>query len=378
MHWSPVDAAELPNSVPIPRRSKLSPAATMHDHLLAGGEGTPVVVSDAQQGWRAPSLWTLEFFEANYGDSELIANDMAPLRADDNPPMQTVQCTLGQFIGYLTSGRSHPLAARERGQPFYGNSWCPFNDHPELCEHIARPYFVQDSMPEDSAESRRMSNNFTKIFLGPAQTVTRLHCDTFYTHAWLSQIQGRKQFILYPPSQAHLLHAVDAGNGGMNSSFDPLAPDYERFPRARDATPYVAVCGPGDTILVPCCWFHHARALSPSVTLMRNFVNDVNVDRFFGVYLKKQQEQEKRRRQQQQPVQAGQQQQLQQQSREAVPQPKPPLAPPSVPEPTKMPTLQRSPLAQPPSTTAPQPRRAQRQPRGCRQDWRPHKRALKR
>ena len=56
--------------------------------------------------------------------------------------------------------------------------------------------------------------------------------------------------------------------------FDPLAPDFDAFPRAKSATPYVAVCGPGDTILVPSDWFHHAVALTPSITLMRNFMND--------------------------------------------------------------------------------------------------------
>ena len=45
----------------------------------------------------------------------------------------------------------------------------------------------------------RLDRSFTKIFLGPAGTVTRLHNDTYYTHAWLSQIRGTKQFILYPP-----------------------------------------------------------------------------------------------------------------------------------------------------------------------------------
>ena len=89
--------------------------------------------------------------------------------------------------------------------------------------------------------------------------MTRLHGDTYFTHAWLSQIRGAKQFILYPPSQHHLLHATATANAGADSAFDPLAPDYGRFPRARGATPHVAVCGPGDTILVPCGCFHHAR-----------------------------------------------------------------------------------------------------------------------
>ena len=292
-HWPDSEPIVLPNAIPIRRRSKLAPEDAMREHLLsAGGEGLPVVVTDAQEGWRAPQLWSFEYFARHFGDEELIANDLAPLRADDDPPMQTVRLSMREYVSYLkgAAGREHDLQRRERGRPFYGNSWCPFNDNQELCQHIARPYFVPDSMPEDTPEARKMSNCFTKIFLGPAGTVTRLHNDTYYTHAWLSQVRGRKQFILYPPSQAHYLHAEAIANGSADSRFDPLAPDFVRFPRARAATPYVAVCEPGDTILVPCCWFHHARALSPSITLMRNFVNDANVHRFFDLYLKKQQQ----------------------------------------------------------------------------------------
>ena len=61
--------------------------------------------------------------------------------------------------------------------------------------------------------------------------------------------------------QAHLLHCsegISSEHGAQQTWFDPLAPDYQRFPRAREATPYVAVCGPGDTILVPGDWFHYA------------------------------------------------------------------------------------------------------------------------
>ena len=87
-------------------------------------------------------------------------------------------------------------------------------------------------------------------------TCTRLHNDTYHTSAWLSQIRGTKQFILYPPSQASLIHAGEGIESPQLNSprahtkceqswFDPLAPDYARFPRARQATPYVAVCEPG-------------------------------------------------------------------------------------------------------------------------------------
>jgi hypothetical protein len=122
-----------------------------------------------------------------------------------------------------------------------------------------------------------------------------MHTDTYHTHAWLSQVCGTKQFILYPPSQAHLIHAGEGIASNQLDSprcrakcaqswFDPLAPEYDAFPRARKATPYVAVCGPGDTILVPSDWFHYAVALTPSITLMRNFINSANAEPFFDVW----------------------------------------------------------------------------------------------
>ena len=202
--------------------------------------------------------------------------------------MQTLRTTLGEYIDYMQQPAHGPIAQRERDAPFYGNSWSPFMEHEVLRSHLSRPYFVPDDIPcsmgcpvdipcNVAAEEghERLDRSFTKIFLGPAGTVTRLHNDTYYTHAWLSQIRGTKQFILYPPSQAHLIHAGEGINEGVDDHgasqtwFDPLAPDFDKFPRARQATPYVAVCGPGDTILVPSLWFHYAVSLTPSITCMR-------------------------------------------------------------------------------------------------------------
>lgn len=202
-HWPDREPAAIANAIPIDKRGDLSPEETMGRYLV--GEGRPVVVTDAQANWKAAKLWSLEYFKKHYGNEQLIASDRAPLRAEDNPPMQTLRTTLGEYIDYMQQPH-HYMAAREVDAPFYGNSWSPFIEHEKLRSHISRPYFVPDSIPSEG-EFERLDRSFTKIFLGPAGTVTRIHNDTFHTHAWLSQIRGRKQFILYPPSQAHLIHA---------------------------------------------------------------------------------------------------------------------------------------------------------------------------
>ena len=166
MHWPDEEAAALPNAIPIRRCSGLTPEATMREHLC--GEGLPVVVTDAQQDWQARKLWSFAYFARRFGDQELLVNDRAPFRPDDDPPNQTLRISMREYVRYLTEAepQGHSLAARERGFPFYGNSWAPFNAEPELAAHISRPAFVPDSMPEEPEGARRLSNDFTKVGLG--------------------------------------------------------------------------------------------------------------------------------------------------------------------------------------------------------------------
>lgn len=196
MHWPDLDPQEISNAIQIERRQNLNAEETMRRYLLPG-EGRPVVVTDGQRDWKAPKIWSLDYFKKHYPDDEIIASDRAPLRMEDNPPMKTLRVRLADYVDYMQT-HYHALANHERDMPFYGNSWAPFTEHEVMRSHISRPYFVDDNVPEENV---RLDRSFTKIFMGPASTVTRLHNDTYHTHAWLSQIKGTKQFILYPPSQ---------------------------------------------------------------------------------------------------------------------------------------------------------------------------------
>lgn len=94
----------------------------------------------------------------------------------------------------------HELSKHERDMPFYGNSWTPFMEHEQMRDHFALPTFVSDLVPKEG-EWSTFDRSLSKIFIGPPGSLTRLHNDTYHLHAWLSQIRGAKQFILYPPSQ---------------------------------------------------------------------------------------------------------------------------------------------------------------------------------
>jgi hypothetical protein len=106
-----------------------------------------------------------------------------------------------------------------------------------------------------------------RFWLGPARTVTPLHCD--YDDNIFAQIWGRKRVFLAPPHHDAFLYTREANPVLFGSPFDPEAPDFDAFPLARQAAIVELVVEPGDMLYVPAGWYHQVRALSFSLSSNR-------------------------------------------------------------------------------------------------------------
>ena len=106
-----------------------------------------------------------------------------------------------------------------------------------------------------------------RFWLGPAGTVTPLHCD--YDDNIFAQALGSKRICLAPPHHDAFLYTREANPVLYGSPFDPERPDYDRFPLARGAAIVDVVVQPGEMLYVPAGWYHQVRALTFSLSVNR-------------------------------------------------------------------------------------------------------------
>ncbi|KQY79794.1 MULTISPECIES: cupin-like domain-containing protein [Roseateles] len=112
-----------------------------------------------------------------------------------------------------------------------------------------------------------------RLWLGNRGT-TPAHFDSSHNIACV--VAGRRRFTVLPPQSAPDLylgppdHAPTAAPTTV-AALD--APDFERFPRLRQAldTAFVAELAPGDAIYIPPLWFHQVESLDPRFNALVNY-----------------------------------------------------------------------------------------------------------
>lgn len=164
------------------------------------------------------------------------------------------QGSFGETLRYLTE-----LAARGDAPHIYAGAVDTSHTLPGFAE--ANPLPLVDGL-----------GAMRRIWIGN-RSVISAHFDSSDNIACVAA--GRRRFTLFPPGQVGNLYIGPLDNtvaGQPTSLVDFAEPDFDRFPRFRDAlaAAQTAELEPGDAIYIPALWWHHVEALS-AFNLLVNF-----------------------------------------------------------------------------------------------------------
>ena len=254
----PYSAAE---PAPIERRSGLDLAQFQREYLAAR---VPVILTDAAAAWPLYTKATPDFFRREFGAREV--------------EVKGTRWRLDALLDELE--RSTP----ERPGPYP----CKFDiarTFPELLPQVApRPAY---SLPDRQAHPllpRRLFtyvNNLEIFFGGPGGEFPYLHYDLLRLHAWITQLHGDKEFTVYAPDQEPYLY-VNPDLPWQSSIRDHHHPDFEKYPLFRHARARKVVVRAGETLFLPCGWWHTARSLNTTISVAFDQLGPGNWSDFVG------------------------------------------------------------------------------------------------
>ena len=230
----------------------------------------PVILTDAAREWGLYGRGTPDYFRGDYGSR------VVRVRERDYP--------LRELIDLLEA------STVDRPGPYP----CKFEvarDFPELLAELT-PRF-RYSLPDRQASPLlpqqlfKYVNNLEIFFGGPGGEFPYLHYDVMRLHAWITQLHGDKEFTVYAPGQERFLY-VNPDIPWQSTIQDHHHPDYERYPLLRQAKSQKIVIRAGETLFLPCGWWHTARSLNMTISIAFDqlgadnwpaFIDDVVDDR---------------------------------------------------------------------------------------------------
>jgi histone arginine demethylase JMJD6 len=233
----------------------------------------PVIVTDAIRDWRALARWSPEFFKAEFGGMQLKIS--AGEKGQKGYEGQTaINCTMADFIDRVLCSTEENPAPYLRNQILY-------ELFPSLRQDI-QPlpnYFMPNWLPDrflvkQVAETLNRGAAIELYIGGKGGTFPVLHYDGAATHAFLMQVYGRKQFMLFSPDQASFLYPSPEKEN--LSLVNVEKPDLDRFPLFAKAVKQTFVLEPGELAFIPSRWWHTTKMLTPSISISANVVNQSN------------------------------------------------------------------------------------------------------
>ncbi|MFH0021575.1 cupin-like domain-containing protein [Pseudomonas fluorescens] len=240
--------ASLPTQLSVQRRTRDElPVSEFKRHYLP--HGIPVVISNALHDWPLFKLSREESL-VHFAELQGITRHGDYVKKTFSTERDFRSTSMAEFIASL----DHPAAKSADGEPpaYMGNNILPA----QLLQQIKYPPYF------DAAQFIP-----PRIWIGPKGTLTPLHRDD--TDNLFAQVWGQKTFTLAAPHHREALGTWStAPEGGLDGcDFNPDAPDYQRFPKARDVPFLRVTLEVGDLLFLPEGWFHQVESVSTSLSV---------------------------------------------------------------------------------------------------------------
>lgn len=205
----------------------------------------PVVIEQLIEEWPAYEKWSLDYIREMAGEKMVPLFDDRPISSKYkfNEPHKKMK--MGDYIDLLKKG---PTKYRI------------FLYH--LLKEV--PALQKDFRHPDIG--LRLLKQIPMLFFGGEGAKVFMHYDIDFANILHFHFHGRKQCILFPPTESNYLYKVPHALIARED-IDFLNPDYEKFPALRNAKGLITELGHGETLYMPEGYWHQMTYLTAGFSM---------------------------------------------------------------------------------------------------------------
>lgn len=193
----------------------------------------PVIITGLASSWPALRKWAPDFFREKYGHKKVRAYNASFATPGKDYMSNVKEISLADYVHQvLTSSMDLRM--------FLYNI---MREIPQLRDDIIIPSIATG-----------FSKRFMFLFFGCKGSVTPMHYDIDMSHVFHTPIYGKKRVTLFPYEEWKNLYKHPFTT---RSYVDVDNPDFEKFPRVKNAHGSQAVLEPGETLFIPSGYWHH-------------------------------------------------------------------------------------------------------------------------
>ena len=226
----------------IPRIGKISKAEFQANYVQPQ---RPVVIEKLIEDWPAYKKWDLDYINEMAGDKTVPLYDDRPISSKYKFNEAHAEMKMADYIDLLKNGPTNYRI-------FLYN----------LLKEV--PAFQKDFNFPDLG--LRFLKQLPMLFFGGENSKVFMHYDIDYANILHFHFHGKKQCILFPPSESkHLYKVPHALIAREDINFND--PDFEKFPALKNAKGFITELHHGETLYMPEGYWHHMTYLTAGFSM---------------------------------------------------------------------------------------------------------------
>lgn len=227
---------------PIPRLEDISKKDFRENYVMPQ---KPVVIKHLVDNWPATQKWNLDYIKELAGDKVVPLYDDRPITSSQKFNEPHTKMKMAKYIDLLEAGPTN----------YRIFLYHLLKEVPELQKDFDFPDL-----------GIRFLKQLPTLFFGGENAKVFMHYDIDYANIMHFHFHGKKQCIIYPPSESKYLYKVPHALISRED-IDFNNPNFEKFPALKKAKGFITELNHGEALYMPEGYWHQMTYLTPGFSM---------------------------------------------------------------------------------------------------------------